>query len=127
MKARPRRTWWGERWGAGCVLALCLAGCHTEPTALRTAAEVRGSTSAATFDLAAPAELEVRSPLLVRPRINGREVGWFFVDTGATGMVISPAAARAAGMEEGGRVHVVGASKFDATGWHCRVFELGPL
>lgn len=122
-----RRPWHLWVWGLAGAAALAGGpGCSVTESAARPG--IRAAVMApARFDPSASAELEVRSPLLVRPRINGKEVGWFFLDSGATGMVISPAAARAAGMEEAGRVRVVGASKFDAGGWRCQSFELGPL
>jgi hypothetical protein len=71
--------------------------------------------------------LEVEPPLLVKPRINGGEAGWFYLDTGATGMVISPSAADRLGLPRLPAVTVHGARSFEAPCRGCDLFELGPV
>lgn len=107
---------------------LALAGCAANSAAYLagTAAPTRSSL-ASWFNTRAPAELEVQPPLLVRPLVNGVDVGWFFVDTGATGMVISPQAAAASGLTPAGSVSVIGARRFEAPSFRAGRFELGPL
>ncbi|CAG0981740.1 hypothetical protein PHYC_01802 [Phycisphaerales bacterium] len=57
-----------------------------------------GKTTPAKFDPAAPAALEVKKAktghLLVRPRIDGKELGWFIFDTGAGSNVIANSVAK---------------------------------
>lgn len=64
------------------------------------------------FDPAIAAELEVkRAPtghLLVRPRINGQEAGWFIFDTGAGIEVISTPHVERLGLTGAGSVEAVG-------------------
>ncbi|MCI0587988.1 MAG: aspartyl protease family protein [Planctomycetes bacterium] len=69
--------------------------------------------SRASFDPSVPAAIETRrSPtglLLVHPRVGGRDLGWFILDTGAAIEVISKPAADAAGMPSLGRTFTAGA------------------
>jgi hypothetical protein len=71
-----------------------------------------GRPSDTTFDRTAPADLPLvetsTGHLLVRPLVNGRDVGWFIFDTGAGGTVISPAAADEAGLDGFGHAAVAG-------------------
>ncbi len=64
------------------------------------------------FDASIPAEIEVKrvksGHLLVRPRINGQDAGWWFFDTGAGGAVISPAMIDKLGLERFGEIPVGG-------------------
>lgn len=63
---------------------------------------------------------------LVRPLINGREVGYFIFDTGASGFVLDPAVAAELGLEGFGELQVTSmvgkvASRFRcACGVPCR-------
>ncbi len=109
-----------------------LASCGTAPTAASSARPI--TAVAATDEIPNPAfrtdiplELETRPPLLVRARINDAEPAWFYVDTGATGMVVTPEQAAAAKMPELPAVSVHGAAAFEAKCRACRSFELGPL
>lgn len=43
---------------------------------------------------------------LVKPRLNGREVGYFILDTGASGFVLDPQAADALDLEAFGELQV---------------------
>jgi predicted aspartyl protease len=63
--------------------------------------------------------------LLVRPLVNGVDVGWFVLDTGATGMVISSAAARKAGLAAIGTTRLQDGSV--TTVFRGETFQLGPL
>jgi len=124
----PRRRWGRTR--ARCALlaaagATLAAGCAAPRPAPDTTARRPPLTS--WFNASAPASVEVERPLLVRPRINNTVVGWFFVDTGATGMVINPESAAHAGLAQAGQTRVVGARRFEATNWRAGSFELGPL
>jgi hypothetical protein len=67
--------------------------------------------------------------LLVRPSINGRSPsGYFLLDTGASGFVVEPGAADAAGMAAFGEVHVIGmAGKVASRFRRAESFQLGPL
>jgi hypothetical protein len=85
------------------------------------------------FDASAPVVVQIkRSPtghLYVHPRINGRDVGWFALDTGTgSGMTISAAAADAPGMRSFGQIVAVGAGKPEVTAFRQGTsFELGPV
>jgi hypothetical protein len=62
---------------------------------------------------------------LVRPLINGTDVGWFVLDTGVAGMLISSAAAEKAGLA------AIGATRLQDGGvttvYLGETFQLGPL
>lgn len=64
------------------------------------------------FEAGAPAALEVKKAptghLLVKPKINGQDAGWFIFDTGAGITVISPAVADKFGLESFGKIGLVG-------------------
>lgn len=79
------------------------------------------------WDTSAPARVEAqRMPsghILVHPLVNGKDVGWFLLDTGAGGMVIDTKAAERLAMPALGETVVVGAvaSRTGKLAW----FELG--
>lgn len=66
----------------------------------------------AKFDPAVPAKLEARrgatGHMLIHPRVNGEDVGWFILDSGAGTMVISPAVADQLKMPAFGRITALG-------------------
>jgi hypothetical protein len=74
------------------------------------------------FDPAVPAALEVKrvptGHLLVKPLVNGRDVGWFIFDTGAGASVLSTPAAEALGVERVGRVTASGVGGAVQTGFY---------
>jgi hypothetical protein len=84
------------------------------------------------FDAGVAPELEiVRAPtghVLVHPRVNGKDVGWFIFDTGAGSMILSTPVAAEMGIEQFGEVpaHGVGGK---TTGAFCRpeTVTLGPV
>ena len=116
---------WGERGGR------MLPGILTEYRGAATASVMRferaGTTDggarflcqapesqeAASFDSEAPSSLEVRRAntghILVHPRLDGRDVGWFVFDTGAAVSVIDPDVAERAGMQAFGHTTIGGA------------------
>ncbi|CAI5518189.1 unnamed protein product [Closterium sp. Naga37s-1] len=65
----------------------------------------------ASFDESAPDEVELfqsnSGHLLVRPRINGQDVGYFILDSGASCFTIEPAVADGLGLSSFGCVHTV--------------------
>lgn len=70
------------------------------------------------FVAGASPEIEVRRAptghFLVRPRVNGKDVGWFIFDTGAGAMTLSPTTAKELGLPEIARtgiMSVVGAQE----------------
>lgn len=84
------------------------------------------------FDAGRPARVPSRAAgtghLLVRPRVNGREAGWFILDTGAGALIVTPSAAEAAGMPALGRLAASGVGgTAEASFRKSRTFELGPL
>lgn len=79
-----------------------------------------------------PPDLEVRrvpsGHMLVRPRVEGRDVGWFILDSGAGAMVIDGGAARRAGLATLGEVHVSGVGGSQTSRFRMgKSFELGPV
>ncbi len=84
------------------------------------------------FDPSKPAQLETKHAktghLLVRPRINGQDVGWFIFDSGAGLTAIDSAVADKLGLERVGDVPAVGMGGTVKT--HLRQdksLQLGPL
>ncbi|MHC4128365.1 MAG: hypothetical protein ACYTE6_12030 [Planctomycetota bacterium] len=76
----------------------------------------------------APAQVELTrggTAWLVRPIINGTDVGWFVLDAGVTGMLISSAAAEQADMAAVGTTRLTDGSV--TTVFLGRTFQLGPL
>ncbi len=75
-------------------------------------AVVPGRPADTTWDAQAPAELEVRRTrsghLLVHPLLDGQDVGWFLLDSGAGMNCIDPGVADELGWESFGEVAVVG-------------------
>jgi hypothetical protein len=63
--------------------------------------------------------------LLVRPLVNGVDVGWFVLDTGASGMLISSDAAEMAGLSPIGTTRLHDGSV--TTVFLGETFQLGPL
>ncbi|CAI5487311.1 unnamed protein product [Closterium sp. Naga37s-1] len=65
----------------------------------------------ASFDESLPADVELfqsnSGHLLVRPRINGQDVGYFILDSGASCFTIEPAVADGLGLSSFGCVHTV--------------------
>ena len=85
-----------------------------------------------TFDSTQPAELETKrvfsGHVLVHPTIEGEDVGWFILDTGAGAMCIDTGIADELELESFGEVLAVGASgKTDAHFRRGKLFELGRL
>ena len=66
------------------------------------------------FDADVSSEIDVvrasSSHVLVEPTIDGKHAGPFILDTGASGLVITPRAAKALGLRAFGEVHVSGVS-----------------
>jgi hypothetical protein len=81
---------------------------------------------------AVPARVEVRRAmsghLLVHPLVNGKEAGWFILDSGAGAMVIDPKVADRLGMPALGEIVAVGvAGTTKARFRQGGTFELGQL
>jgi hypothetical protein len=85
------------------------------------------------FDASVPAAVPIKRStsghLFVQPKINGKEVGWFALDTGTgSGMVITKVAADELQMPAFGKVVSVGAGKPEASVFrHGETFQLGPV
>ncbi|MBM4113216.1 MAG: hypothetical protein FJ253_07555 [Phycisphaerae bacterium] len=84
----------------------------------------------AIFDASAPAFVESDwgrsgSFVLVSPRVNGRDVGWFILDTGASGCTMTSTAARAAGAVAVGSTLIQGSD--ETTVFRCDSLSLGPF
>lgn len=82
----------------------------------------------ARFDVGSPRVTFVHEPgigLYVRPMVNGRDVGRFILDTGATGMTITADAAQNAGLKPVGTTTLIGDRRTAV--YECSDFALGPL
>lgn len=91
-----------------------------------------GPPADARFDPSAPAALEVkRAPtghLLVRPKIDGKELGWFIFDTGAGSSVLNDATAAQLGLKKLGEVPASGVGSTTLAGlYRSSTLTLGPL
>jgi dienelactone hydrolase len=85
-----------------------------------------------TFNNSIPPRIEVKrvasGHLLVHPRIDGQDVGWFILDTGAGAMVINPKAADKINMPTLGKVVATGVvGSVTARFRQGSKFELGPI
>ncbi len=113
------------------LLASCVSMKPVRPPfELRPVAIGDGKGSARTTvdpDLSEQVELHWggRGPLMVRPLINEADVGWFVLDTGASGMLISGKAAREAGLLAIGTTRLQNGSA--TTVFIGESFRLGPL
>lgn len=63
--------------------------------------------------------------ILVRPLLNGRDVGWFIFDTGASGCTITAEAAAKAGLPAIGTTRIQG--QFDTVVYRCDSLQVGPM
>lgn len=84
------------------------------------------------WNRAAPARVEARRTesghLLVHPLVNGKDAGWFILDSGAGAMVIDPKAADRLGMPALGETAAVGAFGMQKTRFRQgETFSLGRL
>ncbi len=84
------------------------------------------------FDRELPPEVGIRlgdyGHVLIRPVIDGREIGWFILDTGADCHVISPRAADALGLQAFAQVLATGTSGSILVGLRqAREMRVGPL
>jgi hypothetical protein len=84
------------------------------------------------WDAAVPARVEARrvrsGHMLVHPLVNGKDVGWFILDSGAGVMVIDKKAADGLGMSALGEILAVGvAGKTKARFRQGETFGLGPV
>ncbi|KAL4443501.1 hypothetical protein ABPG75_011238 [Micractinium tetrahymenae] len=75
-----------------------------------------------------PAWHTVSGHSLVKPRLNGKEVGYFIFDTGASGFVLDPQAADALGLEAFGELQVISmVGRIGSRFRRAESFQLGPL
>lgn len=83
------------------------------------------------FDAAASPDIEVQRKygyLFVKPKINGADEGWWFLDTGADVMVIDPTLAKKHDMKVVGTDSVAGVVASVDTAFSTGIsFQLGPL
>lgn len=65
---------------------------------------------------------------LLRPLVNGKDIGWFILDTGAGAMAIAPKAAQAAGLRRAASIEAKGvAGSAQKATLEGEQFDLGPL
>lgn len=110
------------------VLALLLLA--AAPAAQTGAPDI--APGAASFDAAAPAELQVRRAptghLLVRPVVNGRDAGWFIFDTGAGICCVSTPRVEELGLQPAGSLQALGVGGGEGAAlWRASELRLGPL
>lgn len=84
------------------------------------------------YDAAIPASLEVKrvatGHLLVKPLVNGQDVGWFIFDTGAGASVLSPDAAAKLGIERIGSIAASGVGGTVQSGFYrVDALTIGPV
>lgn len=127
----PGRITSGATGGFGAEIRIQTVG--EAPVFVRSPYEmVAGGPDDTSFDASAPAELEVvRAPtghVLVHPRVNGKDVGWFIFDTGAGNSVLSTPVIEELGLETFGRVAAKGVGGTTESGF-CRpaTLTLGPV
>lgn len=94
---------------------------------------VRGPLAGTSFDPDVPAELDdvervFSGHLLVHPVVDGEDVGWFILDSGAGAMCMNQETAEELGLEGFGEVVAVGAGgRTTASFAQGTSFQLGPL
>ncbi len=84
-----------------------------------------------TFDASKPSAVESKKAftghMLVHPLVNGKDVGWFILDTGAEIMVINPKVADTLGMPKIGQEQLVGVGGSTTASFRtAKDFTLGP-
>lgn len=84
------------------------------------------------FDPEIPAQVEVKrvasGHILVHPLVNGQDVGWFILDSGAGAMVIDPEVAEQLGLEVVGEVLATGVAGSTRSAFRAGdKFSLGPM
>jgi hypothetical protein len=84
------------------------------------------------FDPAIPPEIEcqraITGHLLVHPKLNGKDVGWFILDSGADVMAIDRKVADSLGLAKLGRLPLTGVGGNDQESFRpIRTFDLGPV
>lgn len=84
------------------------------------------------FDASRPATIEIKRAftghILVHPTLDGKDVGWFILDSGAGTMVVDPKVADSIAMPKVGKVPVVGVGGVLMGSFRqSKSFALGPL
>lgn len=137
------RVW--SRVDAWCV-AIVLAGattgfaCQPQPERSSTTQEPAAEDGlpavlgqgTSSIDPDAASRLEVKrvktGHMLVRPKINGHEAGWFIFDTGAGVCVVDPKMVTPLSLEKSGSVDAVGVGgEQRAATYRARTVQLGPI
>lgn len=117
---------------AGVHASMLLKGIDTKPYDAKEYSRPANQSSDTAFDSKAPTKVETKrlasGHLMVHPLVNGKDVGWFFLDSGAEVMVIDKAAADALNLKAVGETVVggiggVGKSQFRTV----PEFQLGPV
>jgi predicted aspartyl protease len=126
----PRRLTWRRGWLVDTVEIA-----HVDPAADPSAYllhDIRGDRAARLDPIASPRARVTRSPRgrlpLARASIDGRDVGWFLLDTGAGGSAIETAVADDLGLPALGRTWVVTPTGGVGAGYRrCQALTIGPL
>lgn len=117
-------------WPALVALGGCFSMSPTPPDSSLSAVDAPGTGTAALLDSGTSPELESHwgddgTFVLVRPLLEGRAVGWFIFDTGASAWTISDTGAARAGLDAIGSARIGG--KDLTTVYLCERLQLGPL
>jgi aspartyl protease len=126
----PRHLTWRRGWLVDTVEIA-----HVEPAADPSAHllhDLRGDCAARIDPAASPRARVTRSPRgrlpLARACIDGRDLGWFLLDTGAGASAIETAVADDLGLPGLGRTWVVTPTGGEGAGYRrCRALAIGPL
>jgi hypothetical protein len=117
---------------AGQTNVYDITNVHEAPTFIRDPYEYLPSIpSDTTFDASVPPKIEAQrvftGHILVHPRINGKDVGWFILDSGAGGIAIDTKTADGLGLKAFGTVPTSGiAGIVQAHFRHAATLKLGP-
>ena len=112
---------------------LSIEEAKTPPALLRSPYElVVAPVNDVSFDTGIAADLEVErvfsGHLLVHPVVDGKDVGWFILDSGAGGMCLNKETARELGLQSFGEVTAMGAGgRTMASFCQGERFQLGPV
>lgn len=115
---------------ATSVLGGCFSMSAVAPSGSLAKVEIGESIPAQSFLPGEPAEVESDwgddgEFVLLHPMINGRDVGWFIFDTGASGCTITASAAKRAGLSPIGCTRLQGETL--TTVYRCPTLQCGPL
>ncbi|MCE9594352.1 MAG: retropepsin-like domain-containing protein [Planctomycetes bacterium] len=118
--------------GASSGTVFEITGFSPPPQYLVDPLQLRATFTDTTFDANAPKALECRRSksghLLVHPRVDGKDVGWFVFDSGASSFVLDRKARAKLGLEKVGQRTAHGAGReIEAPVVRATTLALGPM